>query len=302
MRIEAELDKVKRTRQLHRDSRKRVPYPIVALVGYTNAGKSTLFNRMTQATVLSADMLFATLDPTLRALDLPHGNRIILSDTVGFISDLPTMLVAAFRATLEEVIEADVILHVRDLSHEDTGAQSHDVAKVLGELGIEPSDRRIIEVWNKIDQLDAEGRARDHQSRSNASRPTAVRSRCRQSAARGSTLSWPRSKARLAETQADLRPVARSVRRRGVELALSPRRSAGQGDGRRRPTDRHRARRSRKGGAGTGEVRARKRPACRGPRGQSVAALIRLFLSKEMRRQAVRQAGIHAGQRSRSAA
>lgn len=160
VRIEAELDKVKRTRKLHRDSRKRVPYPIVALVGYTNAGKSTLFNRMTRASVLSADMLFATLDPTLRAIDLPHGNRIILSDTVGFISDLPTMLVAAFRATLEEVIEADIILHVRDLSHEDAGAQSHDVEKVLGELGIEPSDRRIIEVWNKIDKLDAEGRER----------------------------------------------------------------------------------------------------------------------------------------------
>ena len=158
--IEDDLEKVKRTRKLHRDSRKRVPYPIVALVGYTNAGKSTLFNRMTSATVLSADMLFATLDPILRAIDLPHGIRVILSDTVGFISDLPTMLVAAFRATLEEVIEADIILHVRDMSHDDSGAQSKDVAKVLGELGIEPGDRRLIEVWNKIDRLDAEGRAR----------------------------------------------------------------------------------------------------------------------------------------------
>ena len=158
-RIEGELDKVKRTRALHRESRKRVPYPIVALVGYTNAGKSTLFNRMTAATVLSADMLFATLDPTLRAVDLPHGNRVILSDTVGFISDLPTMLVAAFRATLEEVIEADIILHVRDVSHEDSKAQSHDVEKVLGELGIAATDSRLIEVWNKVDCLDGEGRA-----------------------------------------------------------------------------------------------------------------------------------------------
>jgi GTP-binding protein HflX len=137
-----------------------VPYPIVALVGYTNAGKSTLFNRLASSGVLSADMLFATLDPTLRAVDLAHGERVILSDTVGFISDLPTTLIAAFRATLEEVIEADLILHVRDISHADTDAQSRDVAKVLDELGIERSGRRLLEVWNKIDRLGAEARER----------------------------------------------------------------------------------------------------------------------------------------------
>ncbi len=163
--IEAELGKVKRTRELHRESRRRVPYPIVALVGYTNAGKSTLFNRMTQATVLSADMLFATLDPTLRAVGLPHGARIILSDTVGFISELPTMLIAAFRATLEEVIESDVVLHVRDVSHEDAEAQLQDVENILRQLGIDPHSKAaakpsLIEVWNKIDRLDAEQRAR----------------------------------------------------------------------------------------------------------------------------------------------
>ena len=163
--IEAELGKVKRTRALHRESRRRVPYPIAALVGYTNAGKSTLFNRMTAASVLSADMLFATLDPTLRGVALPHGARIILSDTVGFISDLPTMLIAAFRATLEEVVEADVILHVRDVSHEDAEAQLRDVEKILRELGIDPhgdaaAKPSLIEVWNKIDRLDDASRAR----------------------------------------------------------------------------------------------------------------------------------------------
>ena len=159
-RIETELEKVKKRRKLHRDSRARVPYPIAALVGYTNAGKSTLFNRMTRAKVLEADMLFATLDPTLRAIDLPHGTRVILSDTVGFISELPTMLVAAFRATLEEVTQADVILHVRDISHEDSEAQLQDVQEVLKALGIDEARRdRVIEVWNKIDVLDPAGRA-----------------------------------------------------------------------------------------------------------------------------------------------
>jgi GTP-binding protein HflX len=158
--IERELEGVKSTRKLHRESRRRVPYPIVALVGYTNAGKSTLFNRMTRAKVVSADMLFATLDPTLRAVDLPHGATIIMSDTVGFISDLPTMLVAAFRATLEEVIEADIILHVRDISHGDTAAQSADVTAILRDLGIEPDDPRLIEVWNKIDNVDQAERER----------------------------------------------------------------------------------------------------------------------------------------------
>ena len=161
IRIESDLEKVKKRRKLHRESRARVPYPIVALVGYTNAGKSTLFNRVTRASVLEADMLFATLDPTLRSVALPNGLKVILSDTVGFISDLPTMLVAAFRATLEEVIEANVILHVRDVSHEDTEAQLHDVEGVLRALGVEPNDEhRLIEVWNKIDRLDADGRLR----------------------------------------------------------------------------------------------------------------------------------------------
>jgi len=160
-RIERELEGVKRTRALHRKGRQRVPYPILALVGYTNAGKSTLFNRLTGGEMLEADMLFATLDPTLRAIKLPQGTSVIMSDTVGFISDLPTLLIAAFRATLEEVIEADVILHVRDISHPESEAQAGDVERVLEELGIEEKGRgRIIELWNKIDRLDPEERAR----------------------------------------------------------------------------------------------------------------------------------------------
>ncbi|MGJ0395594.1 MAG: GTPase HflX [Methylocystis sp.] len=154
-RIEHDLDKVKRTRALHRKTRRDVPYPVVALVGYTNAGKSTLFNRLTKAEVLAQDMLFATLDPTLRQIKLPHGGRVLLSDTVGFISDLPTMLVSAFRATLEEVTLADVVLHIRDVSHEDWEAQAQDVEAILAELGLKgKAEGRILEVWNKIDALD----------------------------------------------------------------------------------------------------------------------------------------------------
>ncbi len=159
--IERELDRVKRTRALHRENRKRVPYPIIALVGYTNAGKSTLFNTLTKASVRAEDLLFATLDPTLRAVDLPAGTRVIVSDTVGFISELPTTLIAAFRATLEEVTEADIVVHVGDCAHADSAAQAGDVAAILRELGIDPDDhRRIIEVWNKIDLLDADARER----------------------------------------------------------------------------------------------------------------------------------------------
>jgi len=166
-RIKSDLEQVKRTRALHRQARRRVPYPVVALVGYTNAGKSTLFNRLTQAEVAAEDMLFATLDPTMRRLALDDGREIILSDTVGFISDLPTDLVAAFRATLEEVTEADLILHVRDIAHPDSEAQRHDVEAVLSNLGLEEWSEQgseeggtpRLEVLNKIDLLGPDARA-----------------------------------------------------------------------------------------------------------------------------------------------
>lgn len=157
VKIRRQLAKVVKTRELHRAARRKVPYPIVALVGYTNAGKSTLFNRMTGAEVLAKDMLFATLDPTMRGVTLPSGREVILSDTVGFISDLPTQLVAAFRATLEEVLEADLVLHVRDISHPETEAQKADVEGILAELGLR-EDIPLIEVWNKIDQVSGPAR------------------------------------------------------------------------------------------------------------------------------------------------
>lgn len=161
VKLKHELETVRRTRDLHRAKRKKVPFPVVAIVGYTNAGKSTLFNKLTGAEVLAEDMLFATLDPTLRRLRLPHGTPVILSDTVGFISDLPTHLVAAFRATLEEVVEADLVLHLRDISDPDTAAQAEDVERILADLGVDAGDeKRIVEVWNKIDRLDDGNRER----------------------------------------------------------------------------------------------------------------------------------------------
>ncbi len=157
-RLRRELQQVQRTRGLHRARRKRAPWPTIALVGYTNAGKSTLFNRLTRATVLAEDMLFATLDPTLREISLPGVEKAILSDTVGFVSDLPTQLVAAFRATLEEVTSADIIVHVRDIAHPASKAQRDDVIRILAELGIGEDGPQIIELWNKADLLDDEKR------------------------------------------------------------------------------------------------------------------------------------------------
>lgn len=175
LRLEKELEKIKRTRELHRSKRKRVPTPVVALVGYTNAGKSTLFNRLTQSDVFAKDLLFATLDPTLRELSLADGVDVILSDTVGFVSDLPTTLVAAFRATLEEVVEADLILHVRDISDPESTAQAHDVYSVLEQIGIGSKKMsEIVEVWNKIDLLTPEAAKSIQTTRSTENSPVLV--------------------------------------------------------------------------------------------------------------------------------
>lgn len=161
--LRRELEDVKRTRSLHRARRKRAPWPVIALVGYTNAGKSTLFNRLTKSAVLAEDMLFATLDPTMRQISLPGIEKAILSDTVGFVSDLPTQLIAAFRATLEEVISADIVVHVRDISHPESDAQRDDVLAILRDLGIGSGEdaehsTQIFELWNKIDLLNDERR------------------------------------------------------------------------------------------------------------------------------------------------
>jgi GTP-binding protein HflX len=176
--LKKELEGVVRTRALHRAGRAKVPYPVVAIVGYTNAGKSTLFNRVTGAGVMAKDQVFATLDPTMREVTLPSGRRIILSDTVGFISNLPTTLVAAFRATLEEVIGADLVAHVRDISRPDTDAQARDVEGVLHDLGIDPNaaGSHVIEVWNKIDRLDAEAREELRNEAVRCDRPCVVTS------------------------------------------------------------------------------------------------------------------------------
>jgi GTP-binding protein HflX len=205
--IRKELEHVRQTRALHRKSRQRVPYPSVALVGYTNAGKSTLFNALTGAKVFAEDTLFATLDPTIRAVSLPGGSKAVLSDTVGFISDLPTTLIAAFRATLEEVLEAELILHVRDIADKTSGSQRADVNTVLAELGIDAEGEpgRLLEVWNKADLLD---QASLRRARNEARRAGAVLV----SAATGERLDALRS-----EIERRL-----NLRRETIEIAIKP--------------------------------------------------------------------------------
>lgn len=205
VKLKRELETVRRTRDLHRAKRRKVPYPIVAIVGYTNAGKSTLFNRMTGAGVMAEDMLFATLDPTLRRVRLPHGTMIILSDTVGFISDLPTHLVAAFRATLEEVVEADLVIHLRDISNPDTAAQAEDVAQILRDLGVDAKDeRRVIEVWNKVDLLDSADR--DRLRDASATPPVAISATTGEGVDRLATLVEERIAGQLATVKVSLAP------------------------------------------------------------------------------------------------
>ena len=240
IRIERDLEKVKKTRALHRASRAEVPYPIVALVGYTNAGKSTLFNRLTRAEVVAADMLFATLDPTMRLVKLPHGGAAILSDTVGFISDLPTMLISAFRATLEEVRAADVIVHVRDIAHADSDAQAKDVEAILAEVGVAGAADKLIEVWNKLDKLDADHRAALAAGQGEGA-PIAVSALTGEGIERAA----PGDRGAPGARAVAHRPRSRIRRRPGPALALRAHRSHGapRRRGRRRPRDRARARR-----------------------------------------------------------
>ena len=219
-RIERDLDHVKRTRATNRKTRADVPFPTVALVGYTNAGKSTLFNRLTKARVLADDMVFATLDPTLRMLVLPHRGKTILSDTVGFISDLPTMLVSAFRATLEEVVSADLILHVRNIAHPDSQAQSTDVSAILADLGIDVADHaRVVEVWNKLDLLD-EPEPRRHPRLGRPSPHGRAARRGLRADRGGGRRPAPDHRDAPGGSQQDPGAGARSQRRAGPELAL----------------------------------------------------------------------------------